>query len=99
MHTLTPLDQPLPPQPLLLIGLQLISRPIPHPPLLHSPQSRIRPRIIRAPQTRIPLVIQPAILHPQMPQKRPHLRVPPLEHGMHPHERGPAMVRRVKGRE
>lgn len=53
-------------------------------------------RIAHAPQTRIPPIIQPTVLDAHPPQKRPHLRVPPVNHGMHPHETRPPAVRLIE---
>lgn len=56
-------------------------------------------RILRAPQTRIPQIIQPTIRNPQLPDERPDLGVVPVDDGVDAHEARPAAVRGVEGLE
>ena len=49
-------------------------------------------RIIRASQTRIPHIIQLAILHADLPYERPNVRIVPIDHGVDPREIWPSVV-------
>lgn len=84
---------PIPPQPLLLILLQLIRRPKP---LRTHLQRRIGMRIRRTAQTRIPQIIKPAIRDVELFEKSPNLGIMPVDNGVDAHERRPAAIRRVE---